>query len=106
MIRIVFYQHGHKNYGFQATGHAGFDEYGKDVVCAAVTSAIQMAANGITECLKQSAEVDVEENLVSFQLPQSCSSACAISMLDALELHLTVLMQEYPKNLQITYLEV
>ena len=39
MIRVVFDKD-----GFTAQGHAGFDEYGKDVVCAAVSSILQHAA--------------------------------------------------------------
>lgn len=106
MICIEFYQRGQIRCGFRVTGHAGFDEYGKDIVCAAVTSAVQMTANGITECLKQPADVRVEDNLVLFQLPESCNNFCAVSMLNSLELHMTVLAQEYPENLKVTYLEV
>lgn len=106
MICVVFYQRRSEPCGFRVTGHAGYDEYGKDIVCAAVTSAVQLTANGITECIKQPADVQIEENTVFFQLPKSCSDPCAVSMLNALELHMKVLAQEYPENLKVTYLEV
>jgi uncharacterized protein YsxB (DUF464 family) len=44
--------------GYSISGHAGFDEYGKDVVCAAVSMAGQMALLGLTQLL--SADVQWE----------------------------------------------
>ncbi len=37
------------------SGHAGFADAGEDIVCASVSSAVQLVANGITECAKQQA---------------------------------------------------
>ena len=39
--------------GFSVSGHAMFDEAGRDIVCAAVSSAVQLTVNGITEILHQ-----------------------------------------------------
>lgn len=36
-------------YGISADGHAGYAEYGKDIVCSAVTSLLYMMA----ECIRQ-----------------------------------------------------
>ena len=35
--------------GFKVSGHAGYDDIGKDIVCASVSSAVMMTANLITE---------------------------------------------------------
>ena len=41
---------------FTVKGHAGFDEYGKDIVCAAVSAVVQTAVIG----LKKVAGIDPE----------------------------------------------
>ena len=46
--------------GFAVSGHAGYDDYGHDIVCASVTSAVQMTANGLTEVLELQGDVTVD----------------------------------------------
>ena len=38
MVKVVFYKSGNNYYGFREYGHAGFDEAGKDIVCAALSA--------------------------------------------------------------------
>ena len=51
MIRVEFTKSGELLTCFSVSGHAGYDDYGHDIVCASVTSAVQLTANGITEVL-------------------------------------------------------
>ena len=37
MIKVVFYKSNGNYYGFRESGHSGYDEAGKDIVCAAVS---------------------------------------------------------------------
>ena len=71
MIKAKFFQKNGKLTGFEISGHAGFDLYGKDIVCASVSSAVQLTANGITEILGKKADVSVLDNLVSLSLVDS-----------------------------------
>ena len=71
MIHADFVKTGDLLTGFCLTGHAGYDDYGHDIVCASVTSAVQMAANGITEVLKLGAQVDVGENEIKMTLDRA-----------------------------------
>ena len=57
MIRVEFTKSGELLTSFSVSGHAGYDDYGHDIVCASVTSAVQLTANGITEVLKLPAKV-------------------------------------------------
>ena len=89
--------------GFDAvriSGHAGFAVHGEDIVCAAVTSAFQFCANGITEILRVDAHVSIGSDTVSIELPDHASLA-AKDFLRALKLHLTILCEQYPENIQI-----
>ncbi len=61
MIEVAFFQESPKNcckadstlsdkvlfIGFEASGHAGYDAYGRDIVCAAVSAILQTALEGI-----------------------------------------------------------
>ena len=93
--------------GFSVSGHAGFAEAGADIVCAAVSSAVQLKANGVTEILGLSAGVRAEGDTVSLRLtPESQGSGEAEAFLAALRLHLSLLAEEYPQNVKVTCSEV
>ncbi len=46
-------------YGISADGHAGYAEYGRDIVCSAVTSLLYMMA----ECIRQENDVGHLRNM-------------------------------------------
>lgn len=54
--------------GFRITGHAGMADFGQDVCCASVSSAIMLTANTVTEAFKINAKVSVEENEIMLKL--------------------------------------
>ena len=104
MIQVqILRQHG-RTAGFSVSGHAGYEDSGKDIVCAAVTSAVQLTANGITEILHFPADVSVSENAVTLQT-QSPDQETE-NFLKAFQLQLEVLEEQYPSFIQIRYLEV
>ena len=47
MIKVVFYKSGGCFYGFRETGHSGFDDAGKDIVCSAVSAMTMLVINTI-----------------------------------------------------------
>lgn len=105
MISANFQKHKGSLVGVVVSGHAGFAQMGQDIVCASVTSALQMVANGITEVLGVKANVQVEENTIALRLPKSCDSR-AQDFLQALYLHLGLLAQDYSENIALTLTEV
>ena len=96
MIRAVF--RGSKSVSI--SGHAKFAAHGEDIVCAAVTSAFQLCANGITEILHVDAQVNIGSDNAGILLPEN-SNLAAESFLSALKLHLTILQEQYPENIEI-----
>ncbi|MDF2567923.1 MAG: hypothetical protein K0R90_1379 [Oscillospiraceae bacterium] len=106
MIKAKFKQLNGRYVGFCISGHAGYNDYGNDIVCASVTSAVQLTANGITEVIGMPAKIAVEENEISFLLPDGCDSQCAFVLLSALHLHLSVLSQDYEGTIQLSDVEV
>lgn len=105
MIKVKILRQKGRTAGFSVSGHAGYEDSGKDIVCAAVSSAVQLTANGITEILHYPAEVSAEGDTVrlhtSGELPEGVQA-----MLDAFRLHIELLRDDYPKFIRIRYLEV
>lgn len=91
---------------FAVSGHAMFAGFGQDIVCASVSSALQLTVNGITEILKIPAEVAAGENEISLKLPQNCADAAANTFLCAFCLQLQLLEEDYPKNIKLIISEV
>ncbi|MGL5973034.1 MAG: ribosomal-processing cysteine protease Prp [Oscillospiraceae bacterium] len=89
---------------FKVKGHANYDSYGKDIVCSAVTSAVQLTANGITEILKLNCLIEVEEDIIQIILDDD-NLEKAQCFMKALHLHLNVLTEDYGDNIQLVNLE-
>lgn len=106
MIKVVLFSRENRVVGFCVSGHAGYAESGSDVVYAGVTTAVQMTANGVTECAGIPAEVRVEENLVSLLLPNSCHDDIALVLLEVFELQMGIMAQEYKDYIVLMYSEV
>lgn len=105
MVHAQFEKHQSAYCGFCISGHAGYGHAGKDIVCASVSSALQMTANAITEILGQDAFVDVQENKICLRL-KNRESKEALLFLEAFHLQLTLLAEDYPNTIKITDLEV
>lgn len=105
MISVRFFQNSGKLTGVTVSGHAGYAEYGQDIVCASVTSAVQLTANGITEILKAPCNVRMDKNRISIELGRDAGQD-AEAFLQALSLHLSVLAEDYPNTISIFVSEV
>ena len=105
MITADFYLKNERFIGFSVRGHAGFAESGRDIVCAAVSSAVELTANGITEILHMDAAVDVFENEVKLLLPDT-QNQTAVQFLQALRLQMELIGEEYSGRLRLLDMEV
>ena len=105
MIRAEFLHTDGNLVGFVFSGHALFDEHGKDIVCAAVTSAVELCANGITELAGADPTVEVKDNTISLKLRDGTNEK-AVFLLGALKLHMEVLIQDYEEFITVIHSEV
>ena len=62
MIKVVV-----KNDSITISGHANYDDYGKDIVCAAVSATVITTVNGILSIDKDAIEVN-EKNKVEIKI--------------------------------------
>lgn len=63
MINIIIIKEKQNIKTIEATGHAGYAEQGRDIVCSAVSTIMETMANGIIEVVKAKAKVEVDENM-------------------------------------------
>jgi uncharacterized protein YsxB (DUF464 family) len=68
MIYIDFEKKNNKFISFHIHGHAGYDEYGKDIVCSAVSAISITIVNGITEVLGINAPYEMNDGFLSLDL--------------------------------------
>ena len=103
MIKADFCRRGGEIVGFKVSGHAGYGHAGEDIVCAAVSSACFMTANGITDCAGLVCDIQIDDD---GEMKLTCFDRGAKLLLDSLYLHLTQLAQQYQQYLIITNTEV
>ena len=103
MIRAEFYDSKGLLNGFSISGHAGYAEKGSDVVCASVSSAVQLIVNLLNE-FDCEPKMNIGENIVECKTTSSPNTASA--MLEQLKLHFEAILEEFPKTIKITISEV
>lgn len=97
MITAVFYKKDRKFSGFKVSGHAGYDDYGFDIVCASVSSAVQLSANLITENFRINADVSADDNVITLNVAETCEEADKI--ISGLKAHLVLLSEEFENTI-------
>src|SRR5690554_2484347 len=99
MIRANFYQDNNKIQTIEVSGHAEYDESGKDIVCAAVSTAIIVTANAIELLdLNKNRSLFIEEGY--FKLEVLKNDKILEKLLKNLEYTLHDLEQQYPKYIK------
>lgn len=105
MITVTFFKSGNVLIGFEVCGHSDYSEEGSDIVCAAVSSAVYMAANTITDVQHICAEVTADDGFMSLKLSES-GAVKARDVILGLQLHLNALTEQYNKYIKVKNSEV
>ena len=110
MIRVTIYKtDGHKYAGFDISGHAGYDESGNDVVCAAVSAIVINTINSIERFTddETSSVSDEESGTIEFRFGQIPSHDASL-LLDSMVLGLEQIedSNEYEPYIDIIFKEV
>ncbi|MBR3772474.1 MAG: ribosomal-processing cysteine protease Prp [Clostridium sp.] len=85
--------------GFQCLGHAEYDEYGQDIVCAAVSILVVNTINSIEEFTDDAIACEVKEDSgdVKFEFTDDISSESKL-LVESMLLGLRGVEQEYGKD--------
>ena len=93
--------------GFTIKDHSGYDEHGRDIVCAAVSSAAYMTANTLTEVAALPCTVTEEDGHMKLCLSQDdAKDTAAQTVLSGFLLHLNALGRAYADCMDIKISEV
>ena len=80
-------------------GHAGFDEYGKDIVCAAVSSIVTTSINACISLDETSIKYEDSEGLVIIDVLKNQETT--IRLIENMINMLSELATQYKKNITI-----
>ena len=104
MVHVKWFSRGGQLCCFCIAGHAG-GAFGRDIVCAAVSSAALMAANTVTEVCGCSAVTRMRDGYLLCSVA-SGDLARAEDTLTGLQLHLNELQAQYPHKIQVDLIEL
>ena len=93
MIKVVY-----SSNSLIVTGHANYDDYGKDIVCASVSRLITCTVNGIYSLNKNSILYKDDSNTIEIKI---LDDENALKLFNNLILMLKDLAKDYPKNIKI-----
>jgi hypothetical protein len=93
--------------GFQFSGHAGFADSGKDIVCAGISALVLNAINSIETFTEDlfTCEVKEESGDVSFSLVERPSEKAEL-LLESLLLGVTGIQETYQQYITLDFREV
>ena len=105
MIHAVFERKNGRLCGVTVTGHAEYADPGEDIVCAAVSSAVQYATILITESFQEKDRESERDGKITVRLlhPEQGQSALVLA---GLYQHLQFLSEDYPGTIQLDITEV
>ncbi len=70
MTNIKFYKTNNNYFKIEATGHTGYAESGKDILCASISSILQSGALGLKKVLKLNPKiVNTVDGYILIELP-------------------------------------
>ncbi|MBQ3285508.1 MAG: ribosomal-processing cysteine protease Prp [Ruminococcus sp.] len=93
-------------FGFHITGHSDINPEGPEILCAAVSSAAYMTANTVTDVIGLDPELRVADGDMYLKVKTESEAEQCRVIFDGLKLHLSSVMEQYPKYLTISNSEV
>ena len=99
MIKVNVKYNNNNVYELVIKGHAGYDEHGKDIVCAAVSSMAITVINDIIALDNDSIAYEEKSGLLIIRVKRD--TEVNNKLLDNLVRMLTELKDQYPKNIEI-----
>ena len=104
MTKCEFFTEEDRITGFSISGHSGYAEAGKDIVCAAISAIVTMAEATINDVCGAKAKVRVKEEdaRITLTLPAACDEEESVqSVLAGMLLTLCNMRDEYPDFIEV-----
>ena len=99
MIKIKLLKSNDNINGIIITGHANYDDYGKDIVCAAASSIATTTVNGVLAFDKESLSYEVSEKglIIKVNDTHDITQTLINNMVNLLK----DLEEQYPENIEV-----
>lgn len=106
MTTITFFMEGERIHSFEVRGHSGYAEEGADIICASISSAVNLVNATVNDVLGLAAAVNMEpeSGYLAFHLPGGLSEtdeATCQNLLTGMMVYLTDLHQVYPDFVEV-----
>ncbi len=104
MTKVEFFTQEDRITGFCVSGHSGYGEEGTDIVCAAVSTAVQMAEATLNDVLgvRAKTRVNADEARITLTLPAASEEEdAAQAVLAGMMITLCDLRDEYPDYIEV-----
>jgi uncharacterized protein YsxB (DUF464 family) len=89
---------------FFASGHAGWDEHGQDVVCAAISTALQSAWLGLTEVAVVPVDAQRAAGTLRLSWPANVRDDAAVrAIVQTAARTVETLARQYPEAARVIY---
>ena len=110
MTNIKFFRYNNRLVGFECLGHTGYEESGKDVLCASISTITQSIALGLRDVCNIDTLIsrDDEMGYIKVEIPKDLSSdklSGASVLLDTLFVTIKDLVEGYPKYIKMEVIE-
>ena len=104
MTKCEFFTEEDRITGFSISGHSGYAEAGKDIVCAAISAIVTLAEATINDVCGAKAKVRVKEEdaRITLTLPAACDEEESVqAVLAGMLLTLCNMRDEYPDYIEV-----
>ena len=104
MTKCEFFTEEDRITGFSISGHSGYAEAGKDIVCAAISAIVTLAEATINDVCGAKAKVRVKEEdaRITLTLPAACDEEESVqAVLAGMLLTLCNMRDEYPDFIEV-----
>lgn len=105
MTRVEIFRKNGRIVGYKATGHSDYAEYGEDIVCAALSMALQMPLGGMQDVLELIPKFDIDSDgylRVDMRGMDNKGKERELdTLLESMALMVKNLSKEYPKNVKL-----
>ena len=100
MTKIKFFKSNDQFIGLECSGHTGYAEYNKDILCASLSGIIQSGILGLDKVLKINGKLSRQDNegYIKYELPRNLENK---KLLDSQIIFMT--MYESIKDLLVGY---
>lgn len=111
MIKVKMFTKNENIKGLEIRGHAYYDEYGKDIVCAAVSMLAYNTIDTFTDILRLNDKIkfEVNNNIIKLKIEEELDSEQEHDsqlILKKFELGMKSLIKYYGDFIQLNYMEV